>query len=375
MSKTTKTFTYIIGIVMTVAMVGSLILPMLSGNIGQANIDEQAARPTPFPEPTLPPPPDITMIGFDDRYLHPSGLLTFGSPTGWLPSTDSSTAQELRAGLNNADALSVVEVRVNKNDAGLSDADALSAYFDRTWLGQTWSGYSGWDETGRAVNAAGRLRIDFNLRRGRSHLIARQLSWLAGAEIYSVRVITAENAAQELRYVLQGVAEAVELLPAYADAPFDRDAYFDNFDKHMLRYPMGWELTDAAAGGPATIVGAGAMLTVGAFDALPANEDEAAAWLENWRSGVETLSVNALELGGAAGFKASYRLSTLDGAVESGVAVMLGGADNRLHVANLRLADLDADLLAIDPADEPRIAVLDSFRLLPDLEVDVTPDA
>ncbi len=375
MSKTTKTFTYIIGIVMTVAMVGSLILPMLSGNIGQANIDEQAARPTPFPEPTLPPPPDITMIGFDDTYLHPSGLLTFGAPTGWLPSTDSSTAQELRAGLNNADALSVVEVRVNKNDAGLSDADALSAYFDRTWLGQTWSGYSGWDETGRAVNADGSLRIDFNLRRGRSHLIARQLSWLAGAEIYSVRVITAENAAQELRYVLQGVAEAVELLPAYADAPFDRDAYFDNLDKHMLRYPMAWELTDAAAGGPATIVGAGAILTVGAFDALPANEDEAAAWLENWRSGVETLSVNALELGGAAGFKASYRLSTLDGAVESGLALMLGGADNRLHVANLRLADLDADLLALDPADEPRIAVMDSFRLLPDLEVDVTPDA
>ena len=375
MSKTTKTFTYIIGIVMTIAMVGSLILPMLSGNIGQANIDEQAGRPTPFPEPTLPPPPDISMIGFDDIYLHPSGLFTFGAPTGWEPSTDSSTPEELRAGLNNADALSVVEVRINKNDAGLSDAEALSAYFDRTWLGQTWSGYSGWDETGRAVNDDGRLRIDFNLRRGRSHLIARQLSWLAGAEIYSVRVITAENAAQELRYVLQGVAKAVELLPTYADAPFDREAYFDNLDKHMLRYPMGWEVTDAAAGRPATIIGAGAILTVGAFDALPATEDEAAAWLEDWRSGVETLSVNALDFAGAAGFKASYRLSTLDGAVESGLALMLGGADNRLHVANLRISDLDADLLALDPADEPRIAVLDSFRLLPDLEVDVTPGA
>ena len=375
MSKTTKTFTYIIGIVMTVAMVGSLILPMLSGQIGQANIDEQAARPTPFPEPTLPPPPDITMIGFDNTYLHPSGLLTFGAPTGWEPSTDDSSAQELRAGLNNAEALSVVEVRINKNDAGLSDTTALSGYFDKTWLGQTWSGYSSWAETGRAINDDGRLRIDFNLRRGRSHLIARQLSWLAGAEIYSVRVITAENAAQELRYVLQGVAEAVELLPAYADAPFDREAYFDNLDKHMVRYPIGWEVTDAAAGQPATIVGAGAMLTVGAFDELPTSEDEAAAWLEDWRSGVETLSIQSLDLAGAAGFNASYRLTTLDGAVESGLARMLGGADNRLHVANLRIFDLDADLLALDPADEARIAILDSFRLLPDLEVDVTPDA
>ena len=49
MNKTTKTLTYIIGIIMTIAMVGSLILPMLTGNIGQAEIDAEAARPTPLP--------------------------------------------------------------------------------------------------------------------------------------------------------------------------------------------------------------------------------------------------------------------------------------------------------------------------------------
>ena len=74
MNKTTKTLTYVIGIIMTIAMVGSLILPMLSSNIGQAEVDAEAGRPTPLPEPTLPPPPDTASISFDRAYLHESGL-------------------------------------------------------------------------------------------------------------------------------------------------------------------------------------------------------------------------------------------------------------------------------------------------------------
>jgi len=371
MNKTTKTFTYIIGIVMTVAMVGSLILPMISSQVGVGESYLETPQPTPFPEPTMPPPPDTTSIDFDSRYLHRSGLFTIGAPTGWNPSSDSNTADELRAGLNNSDVQSVVELRISKNHAGLSDADTLNDFLDNTWLGHTWSGYTGWDETGRKVVGDEVVQIDFNVRRGRSNLIARQESWIEDGDIYSARVVTAENASRELKFLLRGLADSVERISEYADAPYDWDAYFDNLDKHMVRYPSNWEVTDAAEGLPATIEGDSVVLVVSTLDVALDSEDDAKDWTENWRAGVEARSAQPVDVAGAAGYKVSYRLKTLDGAVTSGLAILLHGTDNRLHVANIRMPDLDEDLLAVDPAEYPWLAVLDSFRLLPELEVNI----
>ncbi len=373
MNQTTKTFTYIIGIVMTVAMVGSLILPMLSNQIGMTDPALLTPEPTPFPDPTLPPPPDIAAIDFDSTYLHGSGLFTIGAPTGWQPQSDSNTTGELRAGLTNNAVQSAVEVRINRNDQAISDGAGLSDYLDRSWLSYTWGGYTNWDETSRTVTDDGIVRIDFNLERGRTHLIARQESWLEGDDILSVRVVTAENAAQELKYLLRGVADTIERLPQYAGAPFDWDVYYDSLDKHMLRYPSSWEVTDAAPGLPATILGDGITLAVATFDVLLASQDEARDWMQSWRSGVEAQSVAAVEVEGATGYKISYRLHTLDGTIESGAVIALNGSDNRLHVANARAADLDEDLLNAASEDYPWLAVLDSFQLTLDFEVALEP--
>ena len=369
MNQTTKTFTYIIGIVMTVAMVGSLILPMLSSQVGMTDPYSLTPDPTPLPEPTLPPPPDTAMIDFDSRYLHRSGLFTIGAPSGWSPQPGSSNEVELRASLSNTDVQSVVEVRISKNTEGISDAAGLDDYLDASWLRSTWTGYTRWDETSRAITDAGIVRIDFNLERGRTHLIARQESWLEGSDIFSVRVVTAENAAQELKFLLRGVAETIEWLPQYVGAPFAWDVYYDELDKHMLRFPSSWQVTDALPGLPATVLGDGLTLAVATFDVLLASEAEARAWLQDWRYGVEAQSLQAVEVAGADGYRISYRLRSLDGGVESGAVVALNGTDNRLHVANLRAADLDDDLLAATPEDYPWLAVLDSFRLVPDFEV------
>lgn len=371
MNKTTKTFTYIIGIVMTVAMVGSLILPMISSQVGLGDSYLETPQPTPFPDPTMPPPPDTASIDFDSRYLHRSGLFTIGAPTGWSPATDSNTADELRAGLNNTDAQSVVELRISKNHGGLSDADTLSDFLDNDWLGHTWSGYTGWDETGRKIVDDDVVQIDFNVRRGRSNLIARQESWIEAGDIYSARVVTAENAPQELKFLLRGLAASVERVSEYADAPYDWDAHFDNLDKHMVRFPSNWEVTDAAEGLPATIEGDGLVLVVSTVDVALDSEDDAMDWAENWRAGVKAHSAQAVDVAGAAGYKVSYRLKSPDGAVASGMVVLLHGMDNRLHVGNIRMPDLDVDLLAVDPADYPWLAVLESFRHLPNLEVSV----
>ncbi len=369
MNKTTKRFTVVIGVIMSVAMVGSLILPLLSGQVAQSDFGAEAPQPTPLPEPTFPPPPDISTIDFDATLLHPSGLFTVAAPTGWIPASNSNTADELRAGLSNSAAQSILEARIIKNHSGISAGEELSAYFDRNWLQNSWREYWSWDETSRKISDDDRVVIDFNLTRSRSYFIARQESWLQDGDIYSARVVTAENAPRELKYLLEGLVKSVRRIQDFADAPFDWQAYFDNLDKHIIRYPADWQLTDAAEGLPATIASDTATLVVETSDVALASEAEASDWIEKWRDGLEALSVESIDVGGASGYRVSYQIQTLDGATDSGLSVMLNGFDDRLHVANARLLDVDLDLLQVDSAEHPLIAVLDSFRLMPELEI------
>ena len=87
-----------------------------------------------------------------------------------------------------------------------------------------------------------------------------------------------------------------------------------------------------------------------------------------WRYGIEALTVEPVAVGDAIGYRVSYRRSTLDGAPESGLAYMLHGSDNRLHVVNARIGEVDVDLLRLENDDYGLREVLDSFRLLPELD-------
>ena len=367
MNTATKRFTVVVGIIMSIAMVGSLILPLLSGQTTQ--IQPDAPRPTAIPVPTFPPPPDVSTIDFDDVYLHPTGLFTLGLPTGWMPTIEQSGAEEVLVGLTNVDALSQVDARISPKPEDVATADDLSAFFSDAWLGQSWRDYWSWDETSRKVTDEGRVVIDFNLARSRVDYIARQESWIEEGDIYTVRVVTPENAPEELKFLLAGAIDSIQRLEVYAGSPFDWQGYFDNTDKHMIRYPHSWKVTDAAAGLPATIAGDGVTMVVETVDVALASESDTIDWIENWRSGVEALTVEAVEVGQADGYEVSYRLSTVDGAAESGLALLLNGPDNRLHVANARVAEMDVDLQTAPAEEFPLISVLDSFRLLPELEI------
>ena len=372
MNTATKRFTVVVGIIMSIAMVGSLILPLLSGQTAQVQPD--APRPTPVPAPTFPPRPDVSQIDFDDVYLHPSGLFTLGRPTGWIPTIEQTGAEEALVGLTNSDALSQVEARISPKPEDVATADDLSAFFSDDWLKQSWPYYSSWDETSRKMTDEGRVVIDFNLARSRVDYIARQESWIEAGDIYTVRVVAPENAPQELKFLLAGAIDSIQRLEVYAGSPFDWQGYFDNTDKHMIRYPHGWKVTDAAAGLPATIASDDVTMVVETVDVALASESDTIDWIENWRSGVEALTVEAVEVGGAAGYEVSYRLSTVDGASESGLAMLLNGPDNRLHVANARIAEMDVDLQTASAEEFPLISVLDSFRLLPELEITAPED-
>ena len=368
MNNWTKNFTIGFGIVLSIAMVASLILPLLSQNVGH-NVQPQEVEATDIPLPTLPAPPNTAEIDFDRTYLHPSGLLTVGVPTGWNPTVQSNTANEVRASFGNSDALSVIEARVISPAEDITEGESLSGYFSDTWLGQTWRDYQSWEETNRDITEEGRVVIDFNLTRSRANYIARQESWVEDGEIYSVRVVTAENAPEELVYLLDGVIENVQLVETYEGTPLAWSGYFDSADKHLIRYPETWQVTDAADGLPATITGDDVTMIVETLDVALESEDDAVDWIENWRSGIEALTVEPVEVDGVSGYEVSYKLTTLDGAPESGLAVLLNGTDNRLHVANARIANTDIDLQEATAEEFPVLDVLNTFRLFADLDV------
>jgi len=368
MNNFTKNFTIAFGIVLSIAMVASLILPLLSSQIN-TTAPQEAPQPTDVPAPTLPPPPDTAQINFDRTYLHPSGLLTVGVPTGWTPTVQTNSANEVRASFGNSDVLSVIEARLISPEEEVTEGESLSGFFTDTWLGQTWRDYQSWEETNREITDEGHVVIDFNLTRSRANYIARQESWVEGDEIYSVRVVTAENAPEELIYLLDGMIDNVNLVEAYDGTPLAWSGYFDSADKHLIRYPETWAVTDAADGLPATITGGDVTMVVETLDVALESEDDAVDWIENWRSGVDALTVEPIEIDGVAGYEVSYKLTTLDGAPESGLAILLNGADNRLHVANARLANTDVDLQEATADDYPILDVLNTFRLFPDLDV------
>lgn len=366
MSNWSKRFTYIFGIVLVIAMGASTVLPLLRSNVQQAPVEEATATP----QPTLPPPPDTDSISFDETYLHPSGLFTVAVPTGWTPTVQDNSASEARVSLFNNTIQSVIEARIINQEDEVDSAEGLNTFFSDSWLGQTWRDYTSWEEASRETTEDGHLLIDFNLSRRDTNYIARQEAWIQDGEIYTVRVVTAQNAPQELKLILQKVAETLAPITSYEGTPFEWSSYFDNTDKHMIRYPGTWTVTNAADGLPATIESDDLTLVVETLDVALEDEDDATDWMENWRSGVTVLTVNPVDYDGTSGFEVSYSLATLDGTPESGTAVLLNGSDNRLHVANLRLAVPNVDLQTDESEDYASYkTVLSTFRLFPELNI------
>lgn len=357
--------TLALGILLSFAMVASLILPLLSQGVTNT---AQTIVPTSTPAPTLPPPPSNESINFDDTYLHPTGLFTAKLPSGWEPESTNQTATEAQLLLNNGALQSVAELRLIDVPESVESVDDLSGFFDDTWLTASWRRYTSWEKDTERVEDD-RLLMDFTLEQGITEYIARQVSYLRDSKIYVARVVTLPNASETLRYVLDNLIDNFSATEMFLDSPSDWVAYFDTETKHIIRYPADWTLTDAAPGLPATIQGDDAVLRVETGDTSVADADAARSLIEAQRSGIEALSAEEVSVNGFDGYRVAYRYTSLDGEVESGLAVVLNESDEVVHIASLRVQD-DVDLSSDEAIEDysEALGVLDTFTLLPDLE-------
>ena len=365
MSNTSKRFTVIFGIILSIAMGASLILPLLTSNI---QTQPQAIQPTATPLPTLPPPPDTSAISFDETYLHPSGLFTLGVPSGWQPTVQDNSAGEARVSLFNGEIQSVVETRLLPSNEAITSPEDLNGIFNESWLQNSWRDYQSWEESRRVVEDD-RLLIDFNLSRSNQNYIARQMAWTDGDYVYVTRVVALENASGLLQFVLNNLADTLTPVQEYIGTPIEWDGYYDNQDHHAIRFPSTWTVTDAAEGAPATIEGESAILSIEAAEGDIESEDDVRDWVVSWRPDAEILGIETVQKENTNGYAVSYQLTTLDGTTESGLAILLNGSDGQVHVANLRLEGVNADLNSASDEYTNQVEVVQSFQLFPDLNI------
>ncbi len=346
---------WVVGVGLAILMGLSLFAPALAPTTQpQADIPE----PTNTPAPTPPPPiTDFSGISFTaEEYLHPSGLFAVSVPTGWEPSAPVNSGVQAQASMNNPNALSVVEASLQKPDPLPDTLDALSAIYTRNFLSGSWARYSSWEELSRRNDEENnRLLIDFRLERQGQTFLARQASWFDEDYVYLVRVVAPDNMIDLMNFMLEEMLDEIRVQPQFIGTPLIWNGYFDPQDQHILRYPQEWQITDEVAGGPTSIESRdGARLRVEArADDTVGDEEAATAFVESLLPGAQVLTAQPVTRNDAeSGFSVSYQLPDPDGAPQSGLAVLLNGADGQLHIANGLVANTDVDFNAIDATAE-----------------------
>lgn len=360
-----------IAIFLAVIMGVSLLLPLFTQNAGLNT--PQSAVPTETPPPTVPAPvADLDSVQFDEAYLHPSGLFTASIPTGFVVTNANSTTGEAITTMRNGQQLGVVELRVVRPIEGqdITSTEGLSEIFNENWLRDSWREYTAWNEDARRLEDD-TLVIDFSLERSGQDFIARQEAFADDKWIYAVRVVTPSNASEYLQFILANVRENFAPIERYIGTPIEWTSYFDEAGAYLVRYPSVWQVTDSVAGGPTSISAGNIQLLVDTESTAIESSDAASEWVANSRPGVEVLSAEEVDQYGTVGYQVAYQIETIDGDVQSGLAVLLPN-EGETYTANLLLTDSGAvDLSSDDIPDEFADAVeaVQTLSLLPELQV------
>jgi hypothetical protein len=361
--------TIILGIIMVIAIGSSAVLPLFSSTTQAVPTDAPTATIVPtFPAAIT----DFSTIQFNQDYLHPTGLFSVAEPTGWTIGTQPIKPDGAEVTMNNSTIFSVIQVSLQVGPQPLTSMDDLDAIYTTASLNQSWSNYRNPLETAR-TRQDNKLTIDFELQNARGQIfLARQTSWYDTDWVYSIRVVTPNNQIDLLKYLVDKEVASFKPNRIFAGMPADWDAYFDPTQNYIIRYPSNWKLTDSAPGLPASIDGDTDHLRVEVQSvSAPLDEAAARAWTENSRAGATVTSVQPVTRGSLTGFSVAYTYTDADGNSNSGLALLLNGANNTLYVANLRILESNVNLNQDDSqvTHDDLVKTLGSFQVLSGLNV------
>ncbi len=331
-----------LGVFLAIVMAAGVVLPLLRSNGNTTTTVE----PTATVLATFPPPPaDFNSISFNQVYLHPSGIFSIGQPDGWTASEPNKGQSIAQVNLINNNQLSVVDAYVEAPSTPITP-DQLSAHFNEAVINASWANFSTWQETNRSMDGD-RLVIDFSVVLQSRTFVARQIVWTDGTWIYVVRVLVPENATDYLRFLLDNFVNSLDPQTEFQGTPLEWSAYYDPDVSHIIRFPADWSVTDSAPGRPTSITSAQGNILLrveSRANTSVADQAAATAYVESERSGISVVSVAPVTRGLGQGFSVAYTYTTVDGDQQSGLSVLLNGADGTLHTANLRFSASGIDL-------------------------------
>jgi len=352
-----------LGVFMAVVLGAGAILPLFN----QTTTTVDTTQPTPAPTSTFPSPiTDFSTITFDTYFLHPSGLYAVAQPVNWLVSQPSQNTSQAQANFINEAALSVLDIYVERAANPPVTVEELSSRFNQEVLDSSWANFNNWRETFRRTEN-GQLLIDFVVTLTGQQYVARQIVTTDGDWIYVTRVLAPDNATGLITYLLETLPTSFIAFKQFAGTPFEWQSYFDSQFRHIIRFPAEWQLVDSAPGRPASIASADgvSLRVIGYANRAAADEAAARAFIESERAGATVLSVEPTTRGELSGFSVAYTFANADGEPQSGLAVLLNGADGALHVANLYFPAPNIDLNTVETIQEQQ-ATLGQAEVTPE---------
>jgi hypothetical protein len=361
----------------TALMIAALIVPLIAGNLGSPTT--QTVEPTEIAIPTFPPPmTDFSGIEFSEQYLHPSGLFAVGVPTGWnvVPSSPAGPTGAPEVNMNNTSIESTIAVLVEAGGEAIQSPADLSGYFNSSRLAGSWPRFQGGQRELRRDEMGDRLVIEFALTDSqRREYFARHASWTDGEWIYTARVVVPNNATRLLDFMLDPVITSVQPMEQFKGTPVTWSAFYDEINKHILRHPTSWRITDGGEDGQFTSFSSleGVEAFVTSEETPLADEAAAREWVESLRGGISVDDIQPVTRPGGEGWAATYTYTDFEGTQRSGYAVLLNGEDGKLHVASALLPEGGLNLLTEDTSELGPYAqtaqVLNTFSLVTGLNL------
>ena len=372
---TAQKLTYAFGISMAFLMGITLVLPAIAPDASTPHNQQQQPDPTdPPPPPTLPPPvTDFSTIAYEEDYLHPSGLFAVGVPTGWFAGPPVISSSNATATMNNPTISSVIEVSVQEPGPAIESDEQLGALFTTATLATSWRNYAQWNELTRRFED-GRLVIDYAAQdNARVSYIAQDSIWYDENWVYRTRVVVPANMNELLTHMIDTIGDQVKPNLQFAGTPVGWQGFFDTIDQHILRYPSTWSLTDSLPGQPTSLESQdGVQVRVQTIENAASDADRATEIVQSFRSGIEVVSVEETSRTGGEGFSVAYQYTDPDGEQFSGLAVLLNGSEDTLHVADALIDESGIDLNSEDAlvSYNDLIQSFETFSLITELNLE-----
>ncbi len=327
--------------------------------------------------------PQITVL---DPHINSTGLFQFFQPgDDWYLERDDYNTDYRRASTVyiSPSRLSVIhaflEIGTNYTTLqAVSDELFTDVYFNTEW-GQ----YKTWRYTNREV-ANGLITIEFALEDDRNELlkyIARQISWLEGNWLYTIRIVVPDNNPVLLDRLFELTSPTMIGYHNIAAFPLlGWTEFSDPSQRMMIKLQEVWTQVSGSSGRPITYRGAtlteGYEVTIQRIPGQPLPSLEAAQeWLSTFREGIQIIEGRPTSQTFAQGYWFSYTYSTVEGDPVSAAASLLNDTDGNLYVAELRAPERDVNFLAADLTEQRLIGqqIIQSFTVLAPFGYSIVP--